>query len=69
MTQKEATNENPWLALLILFVFSIAGGSFVAYTRPSATPWPFFFGLFFGFLIGLAVLFTVDYAVIEIRRK
>jgi hypothetical protein len=66
MAEKKASNGGEsGLAILIVVVFSLAGGIFAGYTTNGSG---FYSGLFLGFLIGTGVLLTVEYASTRIRR-
>ena len=65
MAQKVKSYPAFGIALLVLFVFTLAGGIVAAYSTNGNAFYP---GLIVGFLIGVGLLATADYAAAQIRR-
>lgn len=61
MARRAVSDEDLWLAIVILFLFTMAGGIFAAYYGGLSS------GLAFGFLVGLATILTVHYASKRMR--
>ncbi len=66
MTRKETHNGSIGLPMLIVSVLVLTGALATLVYGPG---WAWVLGALFGFLIGVAVLATVEYASIKIRRN
>jgi hydrogenase/urease accessory protein HupE len=67
MAQKEKSGDDIAIPILILFVFTLIGG--FAFGMFSTSYYTQYNGYFIGFLVGVAVLLTVEYASNKIRES
>ena len=68
MQGKETSDRSFGVATLLVLVTTIAGGLWGIFSS-GIYFWGTIYGLVLGFLIGLSVLLTVEYAVAKTRRN